>query len=218
MTVRQRGRPREHTIVLREAELIETAFALFRLHGYHAVSLAMVAAEAHVAVRTIYAMTGGKAGLLRAMVEREHRRHQQQLLQLERPSALEQRLHVLAVHLLARSEDPVFRALQPLVISEGSSELANACYQAGPGQFIGLLTAEIAGAQHRGSIGGRGAAGELATLFVDLIKGEELARFFVDGALARAGTAVRVRPARFQLFLDVARPGQGDRLTQQLPP
>lgn len=218
MTARQRGRPRENAIALREAELIDTAFALFRRHGYHAVSLAMVAAHAHVAVRTIYAMTGGKAGLLRAIVDREQRRHQQQLLQLDRPPTLQQRMHTLAVHLLARSEDLAFRALQSLVISEGSSELAIACYQAGPGQFISLLTAEIAYAQQSGSIGWQGSAGELATLFVDLIKGEDLGRFFVDGAL-RPGTPVdRVRMTRFLLFLDIARLGQGDKLMEQLPP
>lgn len=217
MTARQRGRPRANAIARREAELIDTAFALFRLHGYHAVSLAMVAAHAHVAVRTIYAMTGGKAGLLRAIVDREQRRHQQQLLQVGRPPTLQQRMHALAVHLLARSEDLAFRALQSLVISEGSSELALACYQAGPGQFISLLTGEIAYAQQSGTIVWQGAAGELATLFVDLIKGEELGRFFVDGALRPGTPADRVRMTRFHLFLDIARIGQGDKLMEQLP-
>lgn len=218
MTGGQRGRPRDNTFALREAELIETAFTLFRLHGYHAVSLAMVAAHAHVAVRTIYTMAGGKAGLLRAIVDREHRRHQQQLLLLARPPQLEERLRMLAAHLLARCSDTAFRALQPLVISEGSTALAQACYQAGPGQFIGLLTAEIALAQRSGSIGWDGPPGDIASLFVDLVKGAELTRFFIDGALHCEDAATRLSATRFQLFLDIARVTAGVKLTRQIAP
>lgn len=205
MTGGQRGRPRDDTIAVREAELVDTAFALFRAHGYHAVSLATVAAQAHVAVRTIYAIAGGKAGLLRAIVERERRRHQQQLRQLASPPEFAERFRLLAAHLLARSGDTTFRALQSLVISEGSTALAQACYQAGPGQFIGLLTAEIALAQRIGTIGWGGPVGQLATLFIDLVKGEELTRFFADGDLSSEQGAPEVRPMRFQWFLDIAR-------------
>lgn len=204
MTIGQRGRPRDNTVERREAELIDTAFGLFCRRGYHAVSLAMVAAQAHVAVRTIYSKFGGKAGLLQAIVEREHARHRSELHALEKPEPLAERLRVLATHLMVRSRDPAFRALQPLVISEGGAALARACYQAGPGQFVDLLTEELALAQKAGGIACDDPADALAALFIDLVKGEELARFFADGQ-PDGGRVAQLRPVRLALFLSLVR-------------
>ncbi len=50
-------------------EIIAAAGALFRERGYGGVSMPAIAAESGVAVETIYRAFGGKAGLLRAVIE-----------------------------------------------------------------------------------------------------------------------------------------------------
>jgi TetR/AcrR family transcriptional regulator, regulator of autoinduction and epiphytic fitness len=50
-------------------DIIQTAGVLFRERGYQGVSMPAIAAEAGVAVETIYRAFGSKAGLFRAVVE-----------------------------------------------------------------------------------------------------------------------------------------------------
>lgn len=61
------GRPRMAELDLRRSTLLAVAMRLFLQHGYHGVSLAAIAREAHVALRTIYLGFGDKAGLLGAV-------------------------------------------------------------------------------------------------------------------------------------------------------
>ncbi len=51
-------------------QIVTTAEGLFRSSGYHATTVAAIAAAAHVSVETIYKGFGGKPGLVRAIVER----------------------------------------------------------------------------------------------------------------------------------------------------
>lgn len=66
------GRPRSADLDLRRSTLLAVATRLFLQRGYHGVSLAAIAREAHVALRTIYLGFGDKAGLL-ASVQAESR-------------------------------------------------------------------------------------------------------------------------------------------------
>ncbi|MGE5287290.1 MAG: TetR/AcrR family transcriptional regulator [Micromonosporaceae bacterium] len=50
--------------------IVGAAEELFRSGGYHATTVAAIAAAAHVSVETIYKSFGGKPGLVRAIVER----------------------------------------------------------------------------------------------------------------------------------------------------
>jgi TetR/AcrR family transcriptional repressor of mexJK operon len=70
----QAGRPRRADIESRERHLLDCAAALFIGLGYHKVSLAAVAREARVAVRTIYVKFGGKAGLFNAALQAHRER------------------------------------------------------------------------------------------------------------------------------------------------
>jgi len=68
------GRPRKGEMDERKIHLIRVAEALFLERGYQRVSLAAIAGEARVAVRTIYLGFGGKAGLFRAVISEVGRR------------------------------------------------------------------------------------------------------------------------------------------------
>jgi AcrR family transcriptional regulator len=50
-------------------DIVSVAGALFRARGYGGVAMPVIAAEAGVAVETIYRLFGSKAGLFRAVVE-----------------------------------------------------------------------------------------------------------------------------------------------------
>lgn len=63
---RAAGRPRKKEVSERRNHLVGVASALFLESGYDRVSLARIAKEAGVAVRTIYSAFGGKAGLFAA--------------------------------------------------------------------------------------------------------------------------------------------------------
>ncbi|MBA5688886.1 TetR/AcrR family transcriptional regulator [Rugamonas apoptosis] len=62
------GRPRKIEAHARQRHLLAVATELFTTAGYHAISLARIASEARVAVRTIYTTFDGKAGLFHAIL------------------------------------------------------------------------------------------------------------------------------------------------------
>lgn len=69
--VKPRARPtlRAERAAVTRRRIAEAARALFSQHGYGATTLAAIAAEAGVAVQTVYAVYGSKAGILRALRE-----------------------------------------------------------------------------------------------------------------------------------------------------
>lgn len=175
-TPRRPGRPRSTDLVRRHADLLDTAFALFDAHGYHAVSLANIVEAAQVAGRTIYSAFGGKAGLLAALVAREHARHAAALAALPAGRDWPERLAVLGCHLRARAAEPAVLALQRSVIACGDAALGQACHAAGPGQFVALLERDLAAARAAGVLDWHGATAELAELFLAIVGGSQLAR------------------------------------------
>jgi AcrR family transcriptional regulator len=63
---------RQRQALATQTLIVETACRLFVEHGYHATTIEMIAAEAGVAVSTIYAVFRNKRGILRAMREMWH--------------------------------------------------------------------------------------------------------------------------------------------------
>ena len=64
-----RSTKRAEQVAQGRRDLVATAGVLFRARGYAGVSMPAIAAEAGVAVETIYRAFGSKAGLFRAVVE-----------------------------------------------------------------------------------------------------------------------------------------------------
>lgn len=68
MTEPPRSRRAEYAATTRTA-IVESARSLFARHGYFATRVEDIAAEARVAPATVYAVTGGKRGLVRTLVD-----------------------------------------------------------------------------------------------------------------------------------------------------
>ncbi|GAA3777837.1 TetR/AcrR family transcriptional regulator [Micromonospora maritima] len=68
MTEAPRTRRAEYAAATRAA-IIEAARSLFARNGYFATKIEDIAAEARVAPATVYAVTGGKQGLIRTLVD-----------------------------------------------------------------------------------------------------------------------------------------------------
>jgi AcrR family transcriptional regulator len=64
-----RSTKRADQVAQARRHVLATAGVLFRAHGYAAVSMPVIAREAHVAVETIYRGFGSKAGLFKAVVD-----------------------------------------------------------------------------------------------------------------------------------------------------
>ena len=120
---------------------MHTAGALFIKHGYRNVSLEMLAREAHVAVRTIYVKFGGKAGLLKAVLEANRERffRPQEMVEDTRP--LKENLRDFALHFLDLIGRPEAIAMHRMVLADAPTnpELAQAFFEAGPQQTRDML-------------------------------------------------------------------------------
>lgn len=135
------GRPRSSERAARQQELVHTAGSLFIEHGYRNVSLEMLAREAHVAVRTIYVKFGGKAGLLKAVLEanREKFFRPHEMLADRRP--IKESVREFALHFLDLISRPEALAMHRMVVADGpaNAELAGAFFEAGPQQTRSML-------------------------------------------------------------------------------
>jgi AcrR family transcriptional regulator len=94
---------RQRQALATQTLIVETACRLFVEHGYHATTIEMIAAEAGVAVSTIYAVFRNKRGILQAMREMWHRESGQRDIyaQAREESDPERRL-ALAAHATRR--------------------------------------------------------------------------------------------------------------------
>ena len=139
---RKAGRPRLDSVAARHDYILAIALDLFIEHGYANVTLAMLAASAHMAVRTIYVKFGSKAGLLTAMAKAEHQRHRAQLGQLALDDLpLRDRLRAMARHIGWRASQQRLLYLHAIVLAEGDETLTRQFHEAGPGQAITQLRA-----------------------------------------------------------------------------
>jgi AcrR family transcriptional regulator len=144
----QAGRPslREERAQVTRRRIAQAARTLFARDGYGATTLKMVASEAGVAVQTVYAVFGSKAGILEAL--REGVVYQQEAASLfeaavEEPLAdqrleffarsirqrWEQGADVIAIHIDAAQTDPGIRTEVDAVLRRrrtGLGQLADA--------------------------------------------------------------------------------------------
>lgn len=128
------GRPKACELDARRNELIETAGTLFLRHGYTKVSLEAIARAAHVAVRTIYVKFGGKAGLLKAVMESRRDRFFKVRDMETDTRPFKEIIDDFAGHFVHLLCLPEAVSLQRVVIAEArdNPELAQAFFDAGP--------------------------------------------------------------------------------------
>ena len=128
------GRPKASEVEARTQELIDAAGCLFIKHGYAGVSLEAIAREARVAVRTIYVKFGGKAGLLKAVLQARRERFFPvgKMDVDQRP--IREVIDEFAGYFYDMLCEPDAMILQRVVMAEASSnpELAETFYEAGP--------------------------------------------------------------------------------------
>lgn len=68
----KRGRPTAGEADARDERVVDTVIHVLTGEGFDALTFDRVAADAHVAKRTLYATFGDRAGLVRAAIRRQH--------------------------------------------------------------------------------------------------------------------------------------------------
>ncbi|WP_447911522.1 TetR/AcrR family transcriptional regulator [Microbacterium phyllosphaerae] len=68
----KRGRPSAAEAIARDERVVDVVIALLTAEGFEALTFDRVAAEAHVAKRTLYGVFGDREGLVRAAIRRQH--------------------------------------------------------------------------------------------------------------------------------------------------
>lgn len=105
------GRPRLDDLASREESLLQVARAILIERGYEGASLNMIARRAGVSKQTIYAKYGGKAGLLRAMLQHVADHDYPHWLQGDNDLPLEEGLLVRIRRLLEINKSEIARAI-----------------------------------------------------------------------------------------------------------
>lgn len=149
---RPAGRPKD--LNKREA-ILDSARRHFFAHGYEAVKVEAVAADAGVSKVTVYAHFGDKLTLFEEMVRRECERAEAAArLARESPDDLKQALEAFGVWFLGFTLSPEVVAIEGLFAAEGRRhpELARRFYEAGPGRCLEMLADIIRRGQERGQL------------------------------------------------------------------
>jgi AcrR family transcriptional regulator len=124
--LRSKGRTPFMRQAERDGHVLEVAERLFLEKGYHQVSLALVAASAGVATRTIYASFGDKRSLLEEILECRRAAGDLALASLAAQyQPIERRLHRLAAHAFEHALSPCLDLLHADLLA-GRSLLAPA--------------------------------------------------------------------------------------------
>lgn len=131
-----RGRPRDADREARLDALIETALRAFLAHGFDGTTIEMVAADAHVAKRTIYSTVGDKADLFVAVVRRLGDRA---VSPVDDADGSDLRAFCIRLVTLMLSDEAI--GLHRLVISEAAQfpDLAERLYRNGAERYIAAL-------------------------------------------------------------------------------
>lgn len=126
----KRGRPSAAERDERTERVIDVVIRMLVAHGYDAVTFDRIAAEAHVAKRTLYADFGDRPGLVRAAVRRQHPYPAD-------PSADGLRAVAIAIvtHLLGDEAIGIHRA----IIAAADPALAAEFYEEGPARAQRIL-------------------------------------------------------------------------------
>lgn len=150
---RGRGRPRAQDADQRRQRILDETAALFLEHGYHGVTMSMIAAAARVSLNTVYRLFPGKPDLF-AAITGVHRRSMVALPgdydDLPIAEALER---IFFVTLDAEAEQKRFRLAQMLIAeAERAPELAELFHGEGPAETHRLLVDWLERQRGRGRI------------------------------------------------------------------
>ena len=196
------GRPKASEIEARMQELIDTSACLFLKHGYTGVSLETIAREARVAVRTIYVKFGGKAGLLKAVLEARRARYFPvgKMDQDQRP--LREVIDEFAGYFYDMLCEPDAVAMQRVVIAEAGSnpELAEAFYESGPRNTRDMLERYFARPDVRAQLRPDAPIALLPSHLIACINGDPVMRFLFPGRQIGRDEARRLLAERLELF------------------
>ena len=182
------GRPKAAEAEARLNDLMDTAARLLLEKGYGKVSLEAIAKEARVAVRTIYVKFGGKAGLLKAILQRARAgafdpSGMETLHQPVRDTLLE---FGLRFHRMVST--PAATALYQIVVAEAHAnpDLAEAFWDAGPRQTRELLARYFARPDIAAQLDTDAPPERLAIHLMNCLMGDQLHRFLFE---SRCGVA-----------------------------
>ncbi|WP_426110265.1 TetR/AcrR family transcriptional regulator [Massilia sp. PWRC2] len=196
------GRPRSCERAARQQELVHTAGMLFIKHGYRNVSLEMLAREAHVAVRTIYVKFGGKAGLLKAVLEanREKFFRPQEILNDTRP--LKENVRDFALHFLDLISRPEALAMHRMVVADAptNTELAQAFFEGGPQQTRIMLLEFFSRADVRSQLRDGLELALLPVFLLNCIIGDPYERMLFEPVPLTAAAIEQALDQRLDLF------------------
>ena len=196
------GRPRSSEREARQQELVHTAGMLFIKHGYRNVSLEMLAREAHVAVRTIYVKFGGKAGLLKAVLEANRERFFRPHEMLADPRPLRANVRDFALHFLDLISRPEALAMHRMVVADApaNAELAQAFFEAGPQQTRAMLAGFFARPDIRCQLREDIDYALLPVYLMNCIIGDPYERMLFEPKEVPAETIERELDKRLELF------------------
>ncbi|SFC30507.1 TetR/AcrR family transcriptional regulator [Massilia yuzhufengensis] len=196
------GRPKASEVEARTRELIDIAGCLFLRHGYNGLSLEAIAREARVAVRTIYVKFGGKAGLLKAVLEARRARFFPvgKMDVDQRP--MREVIDEFAGHFYDMLCEPDAMALQRVVIAEAGSnpELAEAFYEAGPRATREMLERYFARADIQAQLRPDAPYALLGAHLIACINGDPVLRFLFPDLQPSRDEARHLLSERLELF------------------
>src|SRR5690606_23653753 len=196
------GRPKASEVEARTQELIDAAGCLFLKHGYAGVSLEAIAREARVAVRTIYVKFGGKAGLLKAVLQSRRERFFPigKMDVDQRP--VREVIDEFAGYFYDMLCEPDAMTLQRVVMAEASSspELAETFYEAGPRMTREMLERYFARPDVRAQLRPDVPVALLPSHLIACINGDPVVRYLFPDREPPRAEAGHLLAERLELF------------------
>lgn len=175
----------------RETQIAEAAYALLREKGYGGMSMLAVARKAKASNETLYRWYGDKAGLFRMLITRNVAVVSERLEQVSGERSA-QALTELGEVLLELLLSPSAIALNRAAAADASDQLGAVLAEGGRGKVFPRIVRFFNGLSEAGVI--RGAPGEVAELWLDLLVGDLQVRC-VTGAMPPPGVADRAARA-----------------------
>jgi TetR/AcrR family transcriptional repressor of mexJK operon len=196
------GRPKASEVEARTQELIDAAGCLFLKHGYAGVSLEAIAREARVAVRTIYVKFGGKAGLLKAVLQaRRERFFPVGKMDVDQRPVREV-IDEFAGYFYDMLCEPDAMILQRVVMAEASSnpELAETFYEAGPRMTREMLERYFARPDVRAQLRPDVPVALLPSHLIACVNGDPVVRYLFPEREPPREESRRLLAERLELF------------------
>jgi TetR/AcrR family transcriptional repressor of mexJK operon len=188
--------------------LVACAGDLFLKHGYHKVSLSLIAREARVAVRTIYLKFGGKAGLFHAVVRSQREALLGDIVPMAPgTSDLREVLFDFALRYLRLVTSERSVAIQRLVIAEAPNapEVSRSFMQAGPEPTLAMLSQFFSQADVRSQLRSDFSAEEMARYLMTCLLGDHSYLLCYSGSPRTGEVSHTATRAALGLFLDGCR-------------